>query len=95
MRYLSCCADSVPKERMRVYCDGGEVFMNNYTSLSGSNINTKKITSIEPDKGQKEILQNWYVYLKKREQPIPFSELCETSRITFKVKDAIIKGNND
>lgn len=89
IRYLSCCADSLPKERMKIFYNNGEILMDNYISLSGRNISVKHIKSMESDKGQKDILMNWHTALINRKELIPFSEINETTKVTFEVRDAI------
>ena len=93
IRYLSCCSDSIPKERMRVFCKNGEIIMDNYVALIGKNINVKHVTSMESDKGQKDILMNWHTALVTRKELIPFSEIYETTKVTFEVRDNICSKN--
>ena len=93
IRYISCSADEVPKEEMRVYCDGTEIFMDNYESMQSAGINVKKIKTMESDKGQKDILVDLYNVLKTRTPSLTFDEIYETTMTTLKIRDDITKQN--
>jgi len=93
IRYLSCNADAVPKECMKVFCDGAEIYMNDYTSMTSSGMAIKKVKTLESDKGQKDILLAWHKALTTRQPAIPLKDIIETTKVTFDVRNEITTEN--
>jgi predicted dehydrogenase/threonine dehydrogenase-like Zn-dependent dehydrogenase len=89
IRYVSCNADSLPKERMKVFCDGKSYHLDNYIKLKGRGAIRKRISSLDSDKGQKDILEAWYQSIRNRISAISFEEMYETTKATFTIKNDI------
>ncbi len=90
MNYFSNGSKNYPKEMLCASFDGKKIFINNYESIKGENVNVKKIKTSSPSKGQKEeilALYNNIVYSDTL--IIPIDELETTSRITFEISKAL------
>lgn len=86
LHYISIGGRAMPKETMHIMFDEKEIYLDNYTSLTGSGIKIKKLHSDEPDKGQKDILLALFNSINRNTKyPIPLDEIKQTSLATFEI----------
>ncbi|MDR4459375.1 MAG: bi-domain-containing oxidoreductase [Nitrospirales bacterium] len=91
VHYLANGHKSFPKERLEVFCSGRILQLDNFRSLRGYGWpGFTKMNLWRQDKGQTACVAAFVDAIRKGEaSPIPFDELCEVTRVTFDIVDAI------
>ena len=92
--YFSNGDKSFPKERIEVYTLGSTVVVNDFRSLEIYDQGKRKLNKmISQDKGQKtEIAEFIDHIISGKGELIPFSEIYNTSMVTFKIVESILSG---
>ncbi|MCA9421321.1 MAG: bi-domain-containing oxidoreductase, partial [Nitrospira sp.] len=91
VHYLSNGHKSFPKERLEVFCAGRILQLDNFRQLRGFGWpGFTKMNLWRQDKGQTACVAAFVDAIRKGEaSPIPFDELCEVTRVSFDIVDAI------
>ncbi len=87
INYFANGAQSFPKEKIEVFCDGKVIVVDNFKSIEGYGSDTlknKKTLTIK--KGQKEMIKAVYECLKNGSDfPIPFEEILKSAEVSIEV----------
>lgn len=86
--YTAMGSDELMKEYMDVFCEGRVYSLYDYKELRvlGGSGSMKRSNQ---EKGHVEELEAFARAVKHKQQPIPFEDLVETTKITFKINDLI------
>lgn len=93
VHYLANGHKSFPKERLEVFCAGRILQLDNFRTLRGFGWpGFTKMNLWRQDKGNQACVAAFVKSIREgKASPIHFEELCEVTRITFDVMDAIGK----
>jgi predicted dehydrogenase len=87
LTYTAMGSKEYPKEQLEVFVEGKVFVLNDYCSLSGSNLSSKT-----PEKGQKEELEMFAKAIRHGgEWPIPLWQQCQAMEIAFAVEEQLRK----
>jgi predicted dehydrogenase/threonine dehydrogenase-like Zn-dependent dehydrogenase len=90
--YYALGSKDYPKEKLEVACDGQSIVLDDYSSLEIYGKKKERIIS-KQDKGfDSEINSFVEAILKGGQPPIPFTELVETTLVTFAIHEALNTG---
>lgn len=91
VHYLANGHKSFPKERLEVFCAGRILQLDNFRTLRGFGWpGFTKMNLWRQDKGQTACVAAFVEAIRRGgASPIPFEELCEVTRVSFDIMDAI------
>ncbi|MBQ3260174.1 MAG: bi-domain-containing oxidoreductase [Alistipes sp.] len=90
LNYISIGGKTLQKESMRVICDDCVIELEDYQTLKINGKIKSSLNSVQPDKGQVEILKALYnSTIKNNYYPISLEEIKTTSNITFEIANKI------
>ncbi|MFC1836598.1 bi-domain-containing oxidoreductase [Thermodesulfobacteriota bacterium] len=91
VHYLANGHKSFPKERIEIFCGGRILQVNNFLTMFGFGWpGFTKMRLWRQDKGHRNCVTAFMDAVRKgKPSPIPFSEILEVSRVTFKAAEAI------
>lgn len=86
LNYISIGAKTMPKETMRLICGNKIYELDDYRSLYFCGKEIRRLRSMQPDKGQKRILEILYESEQSKTfYPISLKDIETTSKITFEI----------
>lgn len=88
--YLANGDKSVPKESFEVFCEGAVARLDDFRALELVRKGKKQHFKSAQDKGhRKELELMAKAVLRGQPSPIPFEEICEVTKATFQIEDAL------
>lgn len=91
--YTNGAIKNLPKEYFEIYSSGQTAVINDYKECSIYGSRNRKVSKLKvQDKGQKNMLENYFQCIRDSKSCIPFEEICAVTAATFAAQRSIQEG---